>query len=802
MQRLTNSASLNHPVRGEFLDMVICLAPYVALVGALAPTAPAWAQTMKPEIEEKVKSATVMVFTKSSRQTRGDTTLETGSGFFVNGTGLAITNNHVVDPSHSKTPLEQMRFHYATGKLHFEVVVNAGTGEQQPYTAEVIYQNRAADQAVLQVFSEPGKKLVTRSYLRLQPESRLREGVRIWALGFPGGDSQRSSRRRDHPPVTITPGRITRIPRTPGGRVRMIHTNAEVRPGNSGGPMVDQDGFLVGTATLMTPPEGYEFSGGVTNSALVPAKITAQMIRYAFDLGRMKQGTDVVPFMDILTDEDGRIIVPEFRRLPDRDTLFFPDGDRINGTISTSSIKWESDIGLLEIPTEAVAYVMASSDGAHLFMEGGNHISASHVDAGFQFAPRAGTVLEQKFEDVGTVAFRQSDRQLREVKGDAIVLDTNVCHLVLSKGEGEAKFDSRAGVIDVSLPDIERIDSESRSTKIITFSDGSRLTGSFEESLFHGVIAATGTPIDFDLGNVDFATVELVQVGGTGVAGLDLPGVMGSADRALVRIARGLNSKDWSQAFAALEAWLAPERFKRLPLDDRERVSLLEAIALLRKGDYGEATRAFRKGVRSNDENVAAYSQACLDVLKTYEDGQFDGGTLSDPATFVKAGTKLARGLIAEVREYLKGADFLEGRNRGEYIKHISRIEKLEAAMATAAIFVGEEADDELIQLWKSAARAAAREVSRIDEKKAEKGKAGSRRAPPPGPGGRRGRAVGGAQAARERKARELEEQRAEAVATRKAYVVKLYEYGFRIDDPDIRALHERQGEQDVDGGP
>ncbi|MHC4695521.1 MAG: S1 family peptidase [Planctomycetota bacterium] len=759
---------------------------------------------MKPDVEDKVKQSTLLVFTKSSRQTQGDTAEGSGSGFFINGTGLAISNNHVVDPSHSRTPIEQHRFHYETGKLTYEVVANAGTEEAKTYAADVLYQNRAADQAILQVYDENGDKLTTESYLRLQPESRLTQRMKVWAMGFPGGDTQRTTSRRDgHPPVTITSGHVTRAPRTPGGRIRMIYTDVEVRPGNSGGPVVDRDGFLVGTATLMTPPEGYEFTGGANYSALVPARLTAHMVRNAFDLRKMKDGTDVTPFMDVLTDEQGHITVPEFKRLADRDMLFFDNGDRIHGTVAAGTISWESEIGTLEIPTDAVAYVMNSSDGAHLFLEGGNHISASDVDAGFQFTPRSGTVLEQKYEDVATVAFRESDRDLQQITGEVIILDTNVCHLVLRDVKGKAKLESRAGTVDVALRDVERIDAEPPRKKVILFSDGSRLTGTFEESQFSGVIAATGIPITFDLERVDFTTVEVVEMGGTGVAGLDLLGVLASADRALKQIARGLHSQDHSGARAELDKWLAPRRFKKLPLEDKEQVKLVEAVALLRDKKYAEAARTFRKGLRAKDENIVAFSQACVDVLKEYDDNRFKGRPLSDNAAFVEAGTTLAGKLISDARDYLKNAELQEGKKRGEYTKAINRTKKLETAMATAAVFRGEVADDELIRLWKSAARVSVQEITRLDVVKEEKrnatrrgSRSGSRRA------SSRRDSGGGGETREARELREIDEQRAETLETLRDYVLRLYEYGFRIEDPDIQEMKEEQQEFGTDEGP
>ncbi len=121
--------------------------------------------------------------------------------------------------------------------------------------------------------------------------------------------------------------------------------------------------------------------------------------------------------------------------------------------------------------------------------------------------------------------------------------------------------------------------------------------------------------------------------------------------------------------------------------------------------------------------------------------------------------------------------------------------------MATAAVFAGEEADDELIRLWKSAARAAARELMRIDAVKEEKRTSGRGAQGGARHAGRR-RSSSGAQTARQRQLRELDEQRTETLEAWQEYVIKLMDYGFRIDDPDVRELKERQRDYDSDEWP
>ncbi|UCE59923.1 MAG: trypsin-like peptidase domain-containing protein [Phycisphaerales bacterium] len=737
-----------------------------------------------------MRKATVMVFTRASERSRGDTILGSGSGFFINGTGLVITNNHVVDPTHLQSPAQKQEFHYNTGKLNWTIITDSGTeGEERSWDAEVLYQNEAADQALLQVYTKDGKKLRPDHFLRLLPESRLKKRLKVWALGFPGGDGQRPTGSEGHAPVSENEGHVLAFPRTPGGRIRMIYTDVVARPGNSGGPVVDQDGFLVGTVTLMQPPEGREDTGGAKYSSLVPAKLTGQMVRNAFDLGKITEGTDLTPFMDVLTKEDGRIVVPEFKRFFDRDVLFYDNGDRIYGTVATDTVTWDSAIGAIEVPTSAIAYIMMNSDGAHLFLEGGNHIQAPKVDGGFQFKPQGGSINKQAFSDVSVVSFRQSGRTLEPVAGEVITVDTDVCHLVLADIRGKLAVKSRAGTIETALDEIERIETGPGEMKVILFTDGRRLTGKLEKSQVSAAIATTNTAITLDLGKTDYVTLNTAPASGGRTGGLGLMDVLASADSELKRIAKGLLSDDPGAVRTDLDNWLMPAEYKSLRADEKEQVTLLKAVSHLREGAYSDASRAFRKSARSKDENLAVFARAHADVLKRLENYRYDGKPLSDPAVFAEAGSALADESIREARDFLRAARRLEGNTRGEFAKGISRVRRLETAMLSAAIFAGPEADDELIRVWKFATHTCENEIRRIGS---VLGNADGRSG-----GSSSGRSRGRRTLSGDRDRRDLEEKRDEALDTAREYLIKMFDYGFRIEDPDIQESKDKEGEFD-----
>ena len=86
--------------------------------------------------------------------------------------------------------------------------------------------------------------------------------MRIWAFGFPGGESQRTTRDRA-PVVSVTKGHVLKVPRSPAGRIPMIYTDVLARPGNSGGPTVNADGWLVGVVTRLAEEKDRISIGGM-----------------------------------------------------------------------------------------------------------------------------------------------------------------------------------------------------------------------------------------------------------------------------------------------------------------------------------------------------------------------------------------------------------------------------------------------------------------------------------------------------------------------------------------------------------
>ena len=135
-----------------------------------------------------------------------------GSGFIIDPSGIAVTNNHVV-----------------TGAALIKVYVG---GESQPRNARILGVSECADLAVIDIAGD--------GYPYLQwYDGAVNVGLDVYAAGFPLGD----------PEFTLTRGIVSKA-RAAGDTDwasvdRVLEHDATINPGNSGGPLVTGDGKAV-----------------------------------------------------------------------------------------------------------------------------------------------------------------------------------------------------------------------------------------------------------------------------------------------------------------------------------------------------------------------------------------------------------------------------------------------------------------------------------------------------------------------------------------------------------------------------
>jgi S1-C subfamily serine protease len=188
---------------------------------------------------------------KQNQQNQKTDPLATGSGFLISSDGYVVTNHHVIENA-------------------VEILVTTHEGIENK--AELIGHDAATDLAVLKIFNG-----------RFHPVSfadsdKLQAGQLAIAIGNPFGFQH-----------TVTAGVVSalgRTLRTQSGRLidDVIQTDAALNPGNSGGPLMDSSGRVIGVNTaVIRMAQGLCFAVSSNLAQFITSKIiTEGKVKRAF----------------------------------------------------------------------------------------------------------------------------------------------------------------------------------------------------------------------------------------------------------------------------------------------------------------------------------------------------------------------------------------------------------------------------------------------------------------------------------------------------------------------------------------
>ncbi len=174
-----------------------------------------------------------------------------GSGFIIDPSGIVVTNNHVISEADEIT-----------------VILNDGARLK----AEIIGRDQKTDLALLRVKPDKPLKAVT-----FGDSEKLRLGEWVIAIGNPfslGG--------------TVTAGIVSARNRdiNSGPYDNYIQTDAAINRGNSGGPLFNLDGEVVGVNTAIISPSG----GSIGIGFAVPSKTAMPVIDQLKQFGETRRG--------------------------------------------------------------------------------------------------------------------------------------------------------------------------------------------------------------------------------------------------------------------------------------------------------------------------------------------------------------------------------------------------------------------------------------------------------------------------------------------------------------------------------
>jgi serine protease Do len=186
-----------------------------------------------------------------------------GSGFVIDASGIVVTNNHVIAEAD-------------------EITVIFTDGRR--LKAEVLGRDQKTDLAVLRVKSDTPLKAV-----KFADSDKVRLGEWVIAIGNPfslGG--------------TVTAGIVSARNRdiNSGPYDNYIQTDASINRGNSGGPLFNMDGEVVGVNTAIISPSG----GSIGIGFAVPSKTAMPVIEQLRQFGETRRGWLGVKIQQV-TDE-------------------------------------------------------------------------------------------------------------------------------------------------------------------------------------------------------------------------------------------------------------------------------------------------------------------------------------------------------------------------------------------------------------------------------------------------------------------------------------------------------------------
>jgi len=308
-----------------------------SLGAADAPTKVAPAPAVAPELArfndllaglaESLKPAIVHVRVRRAAVTRereredqdGEQRRSTGSGFIIDSEGVIVTNAHVVEGANS-------------------VQVRLFDGRR--FLAKVLGKDARVDLAALKIDGASGLPV-----LPLGDSNRIRVGEFVLALGHPFGLEHSVSfgivSRKGAPMTVAAPG------------FDFIQTDAAVNPGNSGGPLINMAGEVVGVNSMATRNGSIGFA--------IPSNLVKTLVPQLVAKGKVEWGWLGVSIGEVSEDDLDRLKMTEAKGVLIRSVM--PGEPADQGGVKANDVIVAVDGNRLDGPRDQQRVVSATPVG-------------------------------------------------------------------------------------------------------------------------------------------------------------------------------------------------------------------------------------------------------------------------------------------------------------------------------------------------------------------------------------------------------------------------------------------------------
>jgi S1-C subfamily serine protease len=186
-----------------------------------------------PEVVEKVKKATVRVRVLFRNGKAGS-----GTGFVEKNSRLVLTNAHVVGLLQKKGEPK------LGGPRAIELVVNSGEpGKEYSLGGELLEADTESDLALLRPYLlKDGERHLVPEGLVVPKTPNVSLLQRLFVFGYPFGEQLGTE-------ITVSETSVSSLRKDPAtGKLSAVQVKGGMNPGNSGGPVVDVRGNVVGVA--------------------------------------------------------------------------------------------------------------------------------------------------------------------------------------------------------------------------------------------------------------------------------------------------------------------------------------------------------------------------------------------------------------------------------------------------------------------------------------------------------------------------------------------------------------------------